>query len=63
MSKEPLPKWRTFSKMVNHFCQKAQTFVYFVPCDFVQISTTCGSNTYQIMYGKTLDFQCQRQCQ
>ena len=29
--------------------------------DFVQISPACGPNTYQIMYGETLDFQCQRQ--
>ena len=26
-----------------------------------QISPACGPNTYQIMYGETLDFQCQYQ--
>ena len=26
--------------------------------DFVQIPPACGLNTYQIMYGETLDFQC-----
>ena len=41
--------------------KKTQNFVYFVPCDFVQISPACGLNTYQIMYGETLDFQFQRQ--
>ena len=43
------------------FCQKAQNFVWFGPYDFVHISLTCGSKTYQIMYGETLDFQCQHQ--
>ena len=55
--------------MVSIFCQngeqffgqKAQNFVYFGPYDFVQISPACGPNTYQIMYGDTLDFQCQHQ--
>ena len=31
------------------FCQKAQHFVYFLPCDCVQISPGCGPNTYQII--------------
>ena len=43
------------------FCQKGQNFEYFVPHDFVQISPACGPNVYQIMYGETLDFECQRQ--
>ena len=43
------------------FCQKAQNCVYFEPYNFVQISSACGPNTYQIMYGETLDFQCQHQ--
>ena len=43
------------------FCQKAHFFKYFLPLDIVQISSACGPNTYQIMYGETLDFQCQRQ--
>ena len=48
-------------KWLTIFCQKAQNFAYFVPYDFVQISPACSLNTYQIMYGKTLDFLCQRQ--
>ena len=48
-------------KWLTIFCQKAQNFVYFGPYDFVQISPACGPNTYQIMYGMTLDFQCQHQ--
>ena len=43
------------------FCQKAQNCVYFRIQDFVQISPACGPNTYQIMYGETLDFQYQHQ--
>ena len=43
------------------FGQNGQNFVYFGPYDFVQISPACGPNTYQIMYGETLDFQCQHQ--
>ena len=42
-------------KMLTIFCQKAQNFVFFEPYDFVQISPVCGPNTYQIMYGETLD--------
>ena len=48
-----------FSKLVNHFCQKAQNLVYFRSYDFVQILPACGPNTFQIMYGETLDFLCQ----
>ena len=56
-----------FSKMASTLCQKsltifrrkAQNFVNFGPYDFVQISPACSPNTYQIMYGETLDFQCQ----
>ena len=47
--------------MVNNFWSKAQNFVYFGPYDFVQIPPACDPNTYQIMYGETLDFQCQHQ--
>ena len=36
-------------------------FGVFGPSDLVQISPACGSDTYQIMYGETLDFQCQCQ--
>ena len=43
------------------FLQKAQNFVNFLPYDCVQVLSSCGPNTYQIMYGETLDFQCQRQ--
>ena len=31
------------------------------PYDFVQNPLACGPNTYQIMYGETLNFQCQHQ--
>ena len=48
-------------KWLTIFGQKAQNFVQFGPYDFVQISPTCSQNTYQIMYGETLDFQCQYQ--
>ena len=48
------PKWYIFVKKNSTICQ-------FVPYDFVQISPACGPNTYQIMYGETLDFQCQHQ--
>ena len=41
------------------FCQKAPNFVYFGPYNFVQILPACRPNTYQIMYGETLDFQWQ----
>ena len=47
--------------MVNHFCQEAQNVVKFGPYDFIQISLACGPNTFQEMYGETLDFQCQHQ--
>ena len=50
-----------FQKGANNFifCQKAQNFVYFVGLsnNFVQNLPACGPNTYQIMYGETLDFQ------
>ena len=50
MSQKRLPKWRQhFLKMVNHFYQNTQNFVYFVPYDFVQNSQACGANTYQIV--------------
>ena len=48
--------------MVNQILsKKLKNFVKFEPYDFVQISTACGSNTYQIIYGETLDFRCQHQ--
>ena len=48
----------TLSKMVNHFLSKSSKFcVEFGPYDFVQILPACGRNTYQRMYGETLDFQ------
>ena len=58
----------TSSKMVSTlsqnwlpiFSRKAQNFECFVPYDFVQILQACVPNTYQIMYGMTLDFECQR---
>ena len=39
--------WKT-----QFFCQKAPYFVHFWLSDFVQISTTCGPNTYQIKKGE-----------
>ena len=48
-------------KLFTIFCQKAQNFVWFGSYDFVQISPVCGPNTYQIMCGETLGFQCQHQ--
>ena len=48
-------------KLLTIFCQKAQNFVWFRPYDFIQISPACGRNSYQIMYGETLNFQCQHQ--
>ena len=48
-------KWFTI------FCQKNQNFKEFVLYDFVEISLACFPNTCQIMYGETLDFQCQYQ--
>ena len=41
------------SKMVlkkPFFCQKAQSFVYFGPYDFVQISLACGTNIFYGVY-------------
>ena len=63
MSQKRLPKRRLrfFKNKLTIFCQKTQNFVYFLPCDIVQISPECGSNTYQIMYWETLNFQCQSQ--
>ena len=47
-------------KWLTIFCQTAQNFVRlfvkFGLYNFVQISPACGPNTYQIMYGETLDF-------
>ena len=50
------------SKMVlkiSGVCQNAQNFIYFGLYDLVQILPVCGTNTYQIMYGETLDFKRQ----
>ena len=47
--------------LLTMFCQKTPNFVWFGLYDFVQISPACGPNTYQIMYGETLDSQCQHQ--
>ena len=49
-------------KILTISCQKAHNFVYqFESYDFVQILPEYGRNTYQIVYGETLDFQCQHQ--
>ena len=46
-------------KKNSGFCLKVQKFIHFKQYDFVQISPVCGPNTYQIMYGETLDVKCQ----
>ena len=43
------------------FYHKDQNFLQFGPYDFDQILPACSPNTYQRMYGETLDFQCQHQ--
>ena len=48
-------------KLLTIFCQKAQNFVRIGPYVLVKILPVCGPNTYQIMHGETLDFQCQHQ--
>ena len=45
----------TLSKMVNHFWSNSSKFSIVRTYDFVQISPARGPNTYQIMYGETLD--------
>ena len=47
------------SKKGELFCQTAQNFVWFQPYDYVQISSECGPDAGEIMYGEILDFQCQ----
>ena len=42
--------------LIIFFCQKAENFVYFIPCDFVQISPACGSNDYQIVSNGNLKY-------
>ena len=41
--------------------KKNQSFVYFLQCNFVQISPVCGPNIYQLIYGDTLDFKFRSQ--
>ena len=55
MVSNALSKWWTI------FCLKASNFVYFGPYEFVQISPAYCPNTYQIIYGESLDFQRQHQ--
>ena len=59
MSSKMVSKFR--QKWLTIICQKAQNCLQLGPYDFAQISSACGPNTYQITYGKTLDFQCQHQ--
>ena len=40
------------------FLSKISNFVHLGPYDLVQISHARSPNTYQIMYGDTLDLQC-----
>ena len=62
MSQKPFPKWRQrFLKYDQSFLPKGQNFVHFLRYEFVQISPTCRSTIYQIMYGEILNFRCQRQ--
>ena len=55
MASTPLSKmaFKNLSK------KNPQNFVHIGQYDLVQISPACGTSTYQIMYGDTLDFQCQ----
>ena len=39
--------------MVDHFMSKSSKFCIVQTIRFVQISPTCGPNTYEIMYGET----------
>ena len=41
------------------FCQEGTKIVPFGPYDLVQILAACRLNTFQILYGETLEFQCQ----
>ena len=63
MSQKRLPKWRQhlLKNVQPFFAKQLKIFLYFLPHDFVKISLACGPNSYQIMYGETFDFQCQRQ--
>ena len=44
-------------KWLTIFCQKAQKFAKKLKSLYI-----CGPNTYQIMYGETLDFLCHKMC-
>ena len=51
----------TFSKMASTLSQKwltifAKRLKTFIPYDLVETSQAFGPNTYQIMYGETLNF-------
>ena len=47
-------------KMASTLSQNKEKFKIYIPYDFVHISRACGPNTFQIMYGQTLDFQCHK---
>ena len=49
-------KWLTIC-----FAKKLKILYILEKYDFVQISQACGPNTYQIMYGETLNVQGQHQ--
>ena len=50
--------WTLSQKWLTIFYQKAQHFVYFEQCDFVQILLVCGSNTvwkdFRLPIGKSI---------
>ena len=46
-------------KKANHFCHKSSKFCIVRTIRFCSNLFRCGPNTYQIMHGGTLDFQCQ----
>ena len=51
----------TSSKMVSPFLSKSSQSCIVRAIQFCSNSPACGPNTYQVMYGKTLDSQCQFQ--
>ena len=42
-----------YQKLLTIFVKKHKKFVWLEPYYFVQISSACDPNTYQIMYGET----------
>ena len=48
-------------KWLTIFVKKLQILYCSDHMILFKISLACGPNTYQIMYGETIDFQCQHQ--